>query len=376
MDDFVVPEGVVMVDTIGLSVKDVDPARLPMKYMKVNADDSKKWAKGTLTGRSGSNSLEVSGVKSRKEFRIEGSVAMHVQGHNIVSPGDVTMLSWVAMRDAQNQLRLGMDLQRAKEVVRGMGVAVTRIDLPVLLNKPQGISTAAAINAVALTGLLAGLNTAVYVGESVYFDQHSQLEAIKLYDKLAEVTRKRGFADHGFGNPLMLLDLAARTIRMEAVYRQKQLMWLFDGRLPEPFELDPPRLAGMVGRLLEKYDLRRDIRLPLREDDLMAIPSKFRQVAMAWMHGYDVRRVLDIGDRAFGTAHGYLRAHHSLDIKGPPPVDLPERVELGEILSPANMVSVPEEILNDTDLFMHCDMNEERRRTDACAQEELNEQAA
>jgi hypothetical protein len=204
MDDFVVPEGVVMVDTIGLSVKDVDPATMPKRVHLTGQDGKVKKAKAVLKGRNGGNSLEVLGVMSRREFRLEGSAAMHFQGHNIVSPGDMTMLSWAAIRAARLGLNLGINLDRAKEFVRGHGLDVTRVDTPVLLKKPVGIATAAAINGLALAGLLAGNNTSVYVGESVYFDQHSQISAMKIYDKLAQVSRSRGFDAAGVSNPQML----------------------------------------------------------------------------------------------------------------------------------------------------------------------------
>ncbi len=365
IEPFDVPEDCVMVDTIGLSVVGVDPARLPKKYKLVDGDDTKKWAKGTLTGRSGAKSLVVTGVKSRREFRLEGSVAMHAQGHNIVSPGDMTMLSWVAMRDAQQQLNLGISAGRAKAFVRGQGLRVTRVDTPVLLNKPRGITTAAAINGLALAGLLSGINTSVYVGESVYFDQQSQLQSLKLYDKLAEVGATRGFAQLDSANPLWLLDVAATTLRLEAVFRQKYLIRRFGGRLPQPWELSPDVLAGMLSALLSDYDLRREIRKPLREEELMAIIPRYRTVVLYWMHGYDIKKALDFADSTFGRARAYIRHYHSIDIDTPPPGEVPDRIELGDILSPANMLPVPAHIRADRDLFMHCDMAAERQRIDA-----------
>jgi hypothetical protein len=350
-----------MVDTLGLRIHNVDPTKLPNKYALVGGGDEKKWAKGNLQTAAGKNSLEVKANKARKAFEIEGSPAFLRQGHNIVSPGDVTMLAYAMAKDCNLALQLGLGTDRAVHFVRGVGMEVTRIDTPVLLRKPAGLSSAAVINAIALSSILAGLNTSLYVNETVYFDQQAQLSALKAYDKDAEIKKKRKLEIPETPQTAALRDLAAATIRLEPVYRLKWLKRRFNGRLPTPADLPPEVLAHMLGGLLDKYDLRRDIRRPLHHDALMAIPAKFQRFVLLWEHNYDMKLVQAKEPTEYSRAKSYLDRQHSLNIDGPPPLEIEDRVELGDILSPKNFMPVPAEIAADRELFFQCDMEFERK---------------
>ncbi|MBB4223962.1 phage/plasmid replication protein, II/X family [Variovorax guangxiensis] len=350
-----------MVDTLGLRVPDVDPSRLPNKFALVGGGDEKKWAKGSLQTAAGKNSLKVTAVKSRKAFCIEGSPAFHRQGHNIVSSGDVAMLAYAAVKDCNRELWLNLSGDRARAFVRGTGIEVTRVDTPVLLRKPAGLSSAAVINGLALAGILAGHSISLYANESVYFDQHSQLDSLKAYDKLVEVEGKRRLKIPETPQTTALMDLAASTIRMEAVYRQKWLQREFDNEPLTPSRLSPGVLARMFAALLEGYTLRRDIRRPLNQEALMAIPAKFQRFVLLWQNGNDMKLVKAKNFTEYSRARSYLKLNHSLDIDGPPPKHIEDRVELGDILSPKNFMSVPAEIKADRELFFHCDMDLERQ---------------
>lgn len=354
----------IMVDTLAFRIPDIDPSRLPNKFAKFGGSDDNKWAKGSLETDAGKASLEVRAVKSKREFNVSGSPAFHRQGHNIVSSNDVPMLAFAAAQDVNRELQLGIKYWRAADFARGRGMEVTRIDTPVLVVPPKGIQTAAVINGLALAGFLAGIDTSVYVGKSVYFDQHSQTAALKAYDKVAEMQRKKRLQIPETANTPALLALA-EAIRLEPVYRQKYLKRRFDKRpilLPE--HLTPEELAEMFLELLDKYDLKRDIRKPLNGDQLMAIPRRFRAAAMSWQHGYDVLKMLDNNKTEYSRCHGYLLSAHSIDIKGPPPMELEERIELGDILSPENFMPIPAELRDDPKLFFSCDMRQVQNELD------------
>jgi hypothetical protein len=328
----------------------------------VGGGDEKKWARGNLQTAAGKNSLQVKANKARKAFEIEGSPAFLRQGHNIVSPGDVTMLAYAMAKDCNLALQLGLGTDRAVHFVRGAGMEVTRIDTPVLLRKPAGLSSASVINAIALSSILAGLNTSLYVNETVYFDQQAQLSALKAYDKDAEIKKKRRLEIPETPQTAALLDLAAATIRLEPVYRLKWLKRRFEGRLPAPAELSPAVLAHMLSGLLDRYDLRRDIRRPLNQDALMVLPARFQRFVLLWQHGYDMARVQAKDPTEYSRACSYLHREHSLNIDGPPPVHIEDRIELGDILSPKNFMPVPPEIEADAELFFSCDMRLERKQ--------------
>lgn len=348
-----------MIDTLGLRIPGADPSRLPNNYVLVGGGDSSRWGSGSLKTAAGKNSLQVRGIKSRHEVRIEGSPGMLRQGHNVVTSGDAKMLAYVAAKDVNRNLDLGLPLERGLQIVQGESIEVTRIDTPVLLNCPAGLTKAAVINGLALAGVLAGHNTSVYVGETVYFDQHSQERAMKVYDKEAEMNSRRLLEIPETDATPMLRDLAKRTLRLEPVYRQKWLQRHIekDGDLLTPAMLGPEVLAGMLVELLEKYDLRRDLRRPLNEEQLMGIPRKYRQWVLAWQAGYDAPALAEADEFERARVHSYLKANHHIDINAPRPQEIEDRIELGDLLSPSNFVPVPEVIRRDQRLFFSCDLD-------------------
>ena len=217
----------IMIDTIGMRIGGIDPSRLPNKYKQVGGDDNSKWAKGSLDTEASKQSLEIRSIKSKREFNITGSPAFHRQGHNIVSSNNLPMLAFAAVQDLNRELDLGIKYWRGSEFAKGRDIQITRVDTPVLLAVPTGIATADAINGMGLAGILAGNNTSIYIGKSVYFDQHSQLASLKAYDKDAEIKRRRRWKIPEGGNALSLCKLAAKTIRLEGVFRQKYLQRRF-----------------------------------------------------------------------------------------------------------------------------------------------------
>lgn len=352
----------VMVDTIDFSVENVDIGKLPLKFMQVGGPDHRRWAKGRLQTAYGKNSLEARGVKSRQRLMVSGSPAMHFQGHNIVSSGDVRMLVYSALRAVKDmEWGLTFPLKRALEFVEGKGIEVTRVDTPYLLQLPAGLTHRAAIHGIALAAIQAGFDTSLYVGESVYIDPKSQLEALKAYDKQRHyVTRRGGKLPEEVAAPLF--ELMPRTLRLEAVHRQKALLHRFEGRLPAPADLNQDRLACMLLNLLDKFDFRRDIRRPLNDEELMGIPRQFRPFVFYWQHGRNVKKLAE-NDNGYVKARAYLRRNHSIDIEAPPPrEEIEDRIELGELLRPENFIAVPADIRSDPRLLFSVDLLSERRR--------------
>lgn len=351
-----------MVDSLGSRIADIDPARLPKKFLQLEGSDNTKWSKGSLESDSGKLSLQARGFKSSRSIAIAGSTAFHYQGHNIVSSGDVTMQAYSAVEAVHRKFDLGIGKKRALRFSQGYDIEVTRLDTPIMLSIPDGLNMPAVINAMALSGILSGINTSLYVGKTGYFDQHSQLRSLKYYDKAAELSAKKRAVVPNTANGRALLDLATTKARLEAVYRQKYLKRYFrDHEMVTPSMLTPMVMAEMFVDLLAECDFRRDLRRMLNEDQLMAIPRRFRPTAMYWMHGQNVLKMLD-GDKSEYSRHrGFLLKNYSLDIYGPPPTEIEDRVELGEILSPENFVPVPDEIRADPALFFDRDMDAERQ---------------
>lgn len=358
----------IMVDTLGIRIPNIDPAKLPHKYMEFGAGDERRWSKGRLKTAAGKVSLRVTAQKSTRACDIEGSVAGHHQGHNIVSSGDIAMLAFTAASDVNDGLELDLGPKRMAEFARGRGMEVTRIDTPVLLKKPSHIDTRAVINGLAMAAIAAGLNTSVYSGQSMYFDQEGQLRALKVYDKEKEMARKRMLQIPETDNTERLLKLAQDTLRLEAVFRKKWLTRHYKDDC-SPSRFTPLELGLMLQELLEKYDLRRDIRRRLRQDEVMLIPPAFRPALFAWQSGYNAKQVGAGSNATFDDAQVYLWREHSLDISGPHPQELPYGFDAGELLSPSNFVHVPEEIIRDEQLFFSRDMTSLRQELDGDARQ-------
>lgn len=358
-------EECLMVDTLGLCLHDADTSRLKKQFKQVDGDERSEWSKGAITTAAGKQALKVRGIKSKRQLRVETSSQFLRRGHNIVSSSNVTMLSFAGMQSANSELDLGLPLKLGAEFAHGRRIEVTRVDTPVLLAKPPGLSTAAVLNALALAGLMAGNNISVYANETVYFDQHSQQASLKLYDKAAEMAAKRKLQIPVTPNTATLLQLAQDTIRLEAVYRQKLLKVLFaDYERVTPALLSESNLAWMLLDLLGKYDLKRDIRRPLNQEQLMAIPRRFRPWVAYWQRGQDALKLMDNNLTEYSRTHGYLKLNHGIDIYAPPPVEIEDRVELGDILHPSNFVPVPPALKKDTALFFELDMDAVRKDLD------------
>lgn len=349
----------VMVDTLGIRIPNVDADKLPNKYMHTRGGTEREWYKGRLTSNADKVTLRVNAKKATRTCDMEGSISMHRQGHNIVSSNNVKMLAYVGARDLNRGMNLGLGYDRAAEFVRGRGMSITRLDTPVLLKKPHGQDTQALINGLAIAAIAAGHNASVYSGESVYFDQSSQLRAVKVYDKAAEVASRRKLQIPETGGTERLMRLTGETLRLEAVYRKK---WL-DRRYKEdcsPSRFTPDELGLMLLEVLEKYDLRRDLRRGLDKDEIWNVPAPYRLALLRWQSGHR-----NTDDAEFGAAHAYLLAKHNLNIRGPHPRDLLWAYQIGEILSPSNFVHVPEEIRTDNELFYSCDMDAIEAEIDA-----------
>ena len=354
-------EACMMIDTLGLRIHDVDPARLPKKFGQYGSGDEKKWATGDLKSAAGKTTLQVKAVKSQRAFCIEGSAAWLFQGHNIVASGDLTMLAHATVKECNHTLDLGLETKRASAFARGTGMEITRVDTPVLLRKPAGLPTSAVINALALASIRAGHNTSLYINESMYFDQHSQLAALKAYNKLLDMKRKRLLKIPETPNTAMLMELAADTVRLEAVFRQKWLKRRFAGEQLTPALLSPSTLAWMFGDLLDNYNLRWNLRKPLNSDELMAIARPFRSYVMHWQAGHELARIQTEDPTAYSRALNFLRKVHSINLEAMPPTALAENIELGDLLHPSNFMPVPEAIRTDRELFYNMDMEKERK---------------
>jgi hypothetical protein len=346
----------VMLDTLGLSVHDMDPDKLTNKSVQLGAGDEKKHSWESRFNAIGKRTYTVNAVKSRRRFDVEGSPALHHQGHNVVSSGDVPMLAFTMLRDLNRFGDWEIPLDRALQFANGKGSEVTRLDMPVLLRKPPHIDTSALVNGIAMSGIAAGLNMSVYINKSVYFDQHSQLISLKVYDKAAHLAKLRKSKIPQTPATELLMDLARRTLRLEAVFRGKWLKRRYPGgAAPEIFTRE--ELGKLLLEVLERYDLRRDIRKGLLEEDLYRLPPVFRPAVAAWQAGFSALRALHGDTELLEKAAAYMQANWSIDIKGPPPGDLPYAIEVGELFSPSNFVPAPPELLADGALFHHLDLS-------------------
>jgi Phage replication protein CRI len=347
-----------MVDSLGIRIPGVDVSKLPRKFLQVDAGEGGKWAKGSVHGDDGKMTMGVRGIKSTQTMVIDGSPSFHFQKHNVVSSADAVMLQFSAAREVNRKWGTGPNRAGACQLAVGKGSYCTRIDTPVLVAVPPGLSRAAVINGLGLAGVLAGVNTALYVGESVYFDQDDQQAALKAYDKVAQMASKRRRTLPPVESASMLEDLAARTIRLEGVFRLKYLHARF-GTAPEFAQLHPGELAAMFIGLLDRYELRRRIRRPLNQDQLLGIP-RYRHVVEYWQRGYDVLAMLNNNRTEYSRAKSYL-ATLSIYIDQVPPTELAEEVEVGDLLRPENFVPVPDDIRRDPYLFHQLDMDAERQ---------------
>lgn len=361
--------GCLMIDTMGLRVENVPHIALPKAFGRISDDpdiaNNSGWAKGNLKSESGKHmSLRVRTLKATRQLLVEGSNSMQYLDHNIVSSGDAVMTAFSMLDAVRRQHALNLDcVFRPRAFMQGRDIEVTRLDIPAMLKMPDGLRNGAVINALAFAGLRAGAVTTIFPNGSVYFDQHSQLESLKAYDKTDEMKQsRRDLTLPKTDNAAGLMELARTTLRFEGVYRLKQLKRLF-GDLPvTPSMLSPEVMARMFLGLLNKYNLHGSLRRTLSREDLWKIRPPYRTTVALWQSGIDVRSI-------FNGIEGLLRSHHrvikkdynGIDILAPSPATIDQRVELGEILRVENFVPVPAAIRADPALFYHRDMHEEYR---------------
>ncbi|BDT66117.1 hypothetical protein os1_02700 [Comamonadaceae bacterium OS-1] len=357
-----------MVDTLDLTLSNVPSInRADLKRAYGQIDDNNElvgdsdWAKGSLQSPHGKQSLRVRYVQKTKQLTVEGSPAMHYQGQNVVSSGDVTMLSYMMFRAVNKQLRVDLPIQVGYEIANGRLAEVTRIDVVLLLRVPDGVMKSALINALAIAGIQAGNNISLYVNESVYFDQNSQTESQKLYDKAAQLghARKGGLPD--VEGVELLNDLNEKTIRLEAVFRTRKLVQVAKqhGSRPHPCVFTPKVLAKMVKDLLYKYSSHDQIFRRLDYKQLRAIALPYRSTVAHWQNDMCLEDMV-ISDRVLKEHAAYIWNNHRINIKGPSPDSMHVPMSLYDILSPKNFIPVPPDIRNSPVLFHEEDMDSNR----------------
>lgn len=359
----------VMVDTVGISLDCVTLKRKPKRFGYLDDDDApildSAWGKGALSSAAGKQSVRVRTSKSSAEgcepslqtLTAEGSPAGHRQGHNIVSDANVTALTYDMLRAINEKYGVMAPFSRKLAIARGCDVEITRIDPVLMLKCPPELKKSAVINGLALAGIASGCDIGLYHGESVYFDQSSQLNSTKLYDKTKEMQSKRKFAVPDSPNWAALLKLADETIRMEAVFRKKHFMNHadFKGKPIHPLLLTRERLASMMVEALSGYNLKASLRGFLLEDELYAVPLPYRTTLALFQHGRNVRRFLG-SERTYQAHAKFLWDNYGVNINGMPPGEIELSVDIGEILDPRNFVPVPEVIANDPALFFRDDL--------------------
>lgn len=226
---------------------------------------------------------------------------------------------------------------------------------------PEGVTKAALINALAIAGIQAGTNTSLYVNESVYFDQNSQMEASKFYDKTAELKRARKGGLPDVEGVELLVDLNEETIRLEAVFRTKKLVQVAKdhGDAPHPCVFTKEVLAKMVLDLLNKCSTPGQVfrRLELRE--LLTIPLPYRSPVAHWQNRMPLLDMV-VSERVLKEHAKYIWDNHKINISGPQPDEMNVPMSLYDILKPENFMPVPADIRSNPALFHEVDMDKYR----------------
>lgn len=357
------------IDTVGLEFTDIPPdvAKLAKTFSEMDRDGGavtgSGWKKGSLQSPTGKRSFVIKYDDKTKKLSIEGSNAVHRQGHNVVASGDMTMTAFSMVRAMNFQQSLGWPPSVGYQLAHGVDVEVTRIDAFLLLRVPEGVSKAQFINALAIAGIKAGLNTSLYVNESVYFNQNSQLEAGKFYDKEVELRRARKGGLPDVPGIEHLVELNKHTVRLECVFRAKRLVQIaktFGGR-PHPCLFTKELLAEMVLTLLRKFTVHGDVFRRLESAELNAIPLPYRSTVAHWQNG-EVLLDMVKSERVLNEQKAFLKAKFNLNLNAPPPGPFHEPMSLADILVPGNFIPVPEVIRDNPELFYQIDMKEERRK--------------
>lgn len=357
------------IDTVGLEFTGVTPGEVNLaKTFREMGSDGKAvadsgWAKDSLHSPSGKRTLVVDYVPKTKKLSLEGSNAVMRQGHNVVASGDLTMTAYSMVKGLNKEKELGWSPNVGLQLAYGNLVEVTRIDVFVLLKVPEGVNKAEFINALAIAGIRASLNTSLYVGESVYFDQGSQLEGSKFYDKEAELDRARKGGLPDVPGVEDLVKLIESTVRLECVFRGKRLVQIAKkhGGRPHPRLFTKELLAEMVLSLLAKYKVHGDVFRRLERAELMTIPLPYRSTVAHWQNG-EVLLDMVKSERVLKEHMRYLwNYHNKLDLEAQPPHPFHDSMSLHDILSPENFLPVPKVIRDNPALFYQIDMEKERR---------------
>lgn len=354
-----------MVDTLALELPDVELAKLTQSFARTDTEGDSVpdsgWSKGTSQSFTGKSTFRLFHSKSTQKLAVEGSCAGHFQGQNVVSSGDVEMLAFAMMREVNREHSLGLSPLIGWYLVNGRLVEVTRIDVVLLLKVPKGMTKAAFINDLAIAGIKAGINTSLYINETVYFDQNSQVEAMKAYDKEAELNRARkgGLPDvEGVSD---LEELIHETVRLEFVFRKKLLTRIAakHGGLPHPCLFTKKLLAEMVLAQLDKFVGSGSVMRRLNAAELNAVSLPYRSTLAHWQN---CENLLDMvkSERVLKTHARYLWRNHRINIDAPPPDETHVPMPLSEILVPENFIPVPTKISNNPNLFFELDMVAER----------------
>ncbi len=357
------------IDTIGLEFTGITPdvVNLAKTFREMGTDGKavadSGWAKDSLHSPSGKRTLVVDYVPKTKKLSLEGSNAAMRQGHNVVASGDLTMTAYSMVKGLNKEKQVGWPPSVGLQLAHGNDVEVTRIDVFVLLKVPEGVNKAEFINALAIAGIRASLNTSLYVGESVYFDQGSQLEGSKFYDKEAELDRARKGGLPDVPGVEDLVKLVESTVRLECVFRGKRLVQIAKkhGGRPHPCLFTKELLAEMVLTLLAKYKVHGDVFRRLEHAELLKIKLPYRSTVAHWQNG-EVLQDMVKSERVLKEHKRYLKTHHNkLDLDAQPPHPFHDSMSLYDILSPENFLPVPKAIRENPALFYQIDMEKERR---------------
>ncbi len=356
------------IDTVGLEFRDMPPnlAKLAKSFSQRNDDgeavSGTGWSKSALQAPTGKRSFVVNYVSTTKKLSIEGSNAMHHQGHNVVASGDMTMVAYSMVHATHDSQQFKWSASMGYQIAHGCEVEVTRIDVFLLLRVPDGVSKAEFINALAFAGLHAGVDTSLYTNESVYFNQSSQSEALKIYDTEAELRRARKGGLPTLPGIEELLDINKRTVRLECVFRAKRLVQIAKahGGRAHPCLFTKELLAEMVLTLLQKLAMNGNIFRRLEIAELQAIPLPYRSTFAHWQNG-EVLSDMVKSERVLKEHKTFLKTHFNFNLNKPYTGTVREPMSLAEILEPSNFIPVPNVIRNNPELFYQIDMEEERR---------------
>lgn len=311
----------------------------------------------------GKQSFRIEHSEADQRLSIEGSGAMRFQSHNVVASGDVSMLVYAIMDQVNKEHGLQLPPALLYQLALGYLAEMTRIDAALLLKVPQGIEKSAFINALAIAAIKSGTNTSLYIGETVYFDQHSQSDAQKIYDKAAELKRARKGGLPDVGGVEDLEELNEETVRVESVFRKKCLTRIATkhGGLPHPCLFTKEMVAEMVIDQLEKFACIGHVMCNLDPHELLSIALPYRSTIAHWQNHVNLRDMLK-SERVLKDHARYIWQNHKINIFAPPPDDIHVPMMLGDIVSPENFIPVPAKIRSNPTLFFELDMAAERKR--------------